>query len=158
VIPENKVTRTVPAAGHAVTSGEPITIYESKGPPYVNVPSLANHSLHAAKKALRKLDLHYTTVEQNSDQVEEGNVIDVSPSRAQKFDQVTITVSKGPALVTVPMFRTLEDMTEVESQLAALNLNINIQRPFGGRGTHFLSCPQSGQQVPPGTTINVNAI
>jgi serine/threonine-protein kinase len=159
VVPENEVIRTSPPAGTAVTSGQPITIYVSQGAPYVDVPAVANTSLHDAKKALQHADLRFTTQEQYSDDVDPGKVIDASPNdRARKFSEVTLSVSKGPEFVTVPTFDRLEDISTVQSQLSALGLFIDVQRPFGGPGDHLLNCPASGQQVRPGTTITVNAI
>ncbi len=103
-VPEGEVTRTSPKAGTQIRTTQPITIYASKGPPVVDVPTVSKGSSLADVKAVLK-HAHFKTQtdEQYSDDVPAGLVISLNPSgRAVKFSRITIEVSKGPEMVTVP--------------------------------------------------------
>jgi serine/threonine-protein kinase len=160
VVPQNKVTRTSPPAGTSITSGQRITIYVSLGAPYVDVPPVAGKSLHAAKKALRRAHLTSTTVEQFSDQVDEGDVISADPNdQARKFGQVTLTVSKGPELVTVPQISRGESSGDASAALQAVGLVPEIHSSDG----RFFDLvrdvePGPGTQVPRGSTVILTVV
>jgi serine/threonine-protein kinase len=160
VVPENEVTRTSPAAGRSITGGQPITIYVSKGAPYVKIPSVANDPAKDARKALRKLYLHVTTVKQYSAQITAGNAIRVDPSdQARKFSSVTLTVSKGAEPVPVPQINPGESAEDASAALRAVGLVPEIQ----SSDDKFFDLvqkvqPGPGTPVPPGSTVVLKVV
>jgi serine/threonine-protein kinase len=161
VVPPNEVTRTSPAANIAITSGQPITIYVSKGAPYVSVPNVADDSAKDARKALRKAYLQVTTIHQYSDQVTAGNAIRVDPSdRVRKFGEVTLSVSKGPEFVTIP-----DDITQgtpasaAAAELEALHLHV-VEEQVGNRTDPVVlsMSPGPGTPVQVGSTVKLTTI
>ena len=83
-----------------------VTVVVSDGHAPVNISNVANKPAGAATKALQ--NAHFTvkrSKDANSDSVPAGRVISVTPApgvAAPYGSTVTITVSKGPTMVTVP--------------------------------------------------------
>jgi serine/threonine-protein kinase len=161
VVKANKVTRTSPAADTSITSGVPITIYVSKGAPFVNVPNVTDDSAKDARKALSKADLRVTTVQQYSDQITAGNAIRVDPSdRARKFSDVTLTVSKGPEFVTIPSdIAQYSSAADARAELEALNLHV-VEEQIGNRPNPVVLSidPSPGTPVQVGSTVTLSTI
>ncbi len=105
-IEQNCVIRTEPAAGEMLGRGQEVTLYISLGDN--KMPDLKNDTKSNAEARLKALNLNLKIVfmEEESDDVEEGNVIRTVPaagSQLSKGDTVTIYISLGNNKTTVPL-------------------------------------------------------
>jgi len=153
--------KTVPAAGAKVRKTTVVKLYVSLGPPIVAVPDIAPGTSYTdAVAALKAAKLNPVRgAAQYSDSVPKGTVISVSPNdKATEFSNVTIIVSRGPRMVTVPDISRFEHVSDAEAALAAVGLKSTVNAVGGGDGTYVLSVdPGSGQQVPAGSTVTITA-
>ena len=97
--------RTVPKEGASVTKNTRVRLLVSQGPEQVTVPDVTGLSRESAESRLRAAHLVAEVDEQESEDVEEGDVISQSPSGGSEIARgstVTITVSTGTPKVTVP--------------------------------------------------------
>jgi beta-lactam-binding protein with PASTA domain len=100
------VLRQAPSAGNRLPSGGVVTLEVAKARPVVTVrvPRLVGRTAADAKEALRSAGLS-SSVTTVSSSKEEGTVLGQSPGAGAKVRRgsvVTLRVSAGPALVTVP--------------------------------------------------------
>ncbi|ETK34931.1 Stk1 family PASTA domain-containing Ser/Thr kinase [Microbispora sp. ATCC PTA-5024] len=96
--PQGKVFDTNPAPGEKASKGDLIRLYVPKDT--VEVPSVVGLTLADAKSTLTGAGFKVKTVEQPSDSVPQGNVIDQAPEPGAKLQQgttITLTVSSGPS-------------------------------------------------------------
>ncbi|HVX69322.1 MAG TPA: Stk1 family PASTA domain-containing Ser/Thr kinase [Mycobacteriales bacterium] len=104
-IAKGDVVRTDPAAGATVAEGSKITLYVSKGPAPITIPSVAGENAGDATKTLTDLGLVVDRVDQYNSSVPNGQAITTHPGTghaAHEGDSVTLVVSKGPHLYPVP--------------------------------------------------------
>ena len=89
-----------------------------------------------------------------------GSVISQSPATGTLFqkDSVTLVVSKGPELVSVPpVIGRQED--EARLILEGLGFTVTIERAFGGFfGTVRLQSVDPGTEAPKGSTIKLTVV
>jgi serine/threonine-protein kinase len=147
-----------PAPGTPLKRGAPVAMVVSKGPQPIAVTDFTGQPAAQAVDALTKAGLQVdATQQENSDTVPKGNVIRQSPSGGTLFkgQQVTLVVSKGPVMVTVPdvQGRQEADATKV---LTAAGFKVSVQRFMGGIfGTVRSQDPAAGSQQPKGSTITL---
>jgi beta-lactam-binding protein with PASTA domain len=165
--PRTKPSRTVrqgyvistdPGPGALIKRGTQITFITSTGPPVVAVPTVAVGAPYAAAvAALTGAHFGVNRVDEFSDTVRQGGVISVEPSgRATYGSTVTVTVSRGPELVTVPAVTSLEPYSILEQQLQEVGLVPDVRRLLGGVKDLVLRVsPDSGTQRPRGSTVTV---
>ena len=156
------VTRTSPTAGSRITAKQPITIFYSDGPPYVNIPNIdAGATLSDAKNALKQAKFKVATEEQYSDTVAKGSVISVNPStRARKFSTVTLTVSKGPEIVRVPDIQLGDPVDGVKQALTEIGLvpDVKVINGTDAQATKVLTVsPAAATPVHVGTVVTIYA-
>lgn len=97
-VDSDKIISQSPEAGSDVTKDQKISIVISKGvdESKEDIPDVIGISKKAATKTLEKLGFEVKTVEQASNMVEKGEVVDYSPKEnAKKGDTITIYVSSG---------------------------------------------------------------
>jgi serine/threonine-protein kinase len=90
--------------GSQLPEGSTVDLVQSNGPPVVAVPSVSG-SFAAAQAALAAVNLKAAETDTFSNTVTKGQVMGTSPgsgTSVQVGTTVTVTVSKGPDLVTVP--------------------------------------------------------
>ncbi|CAM3431992.1 PASTA domain-containing protein [Isoptericola cucumis] len=123
----------------------------------VTVPNLAGQSVTTAKTKLKALGLRVTTTTQASDEPQ-GQVLE-NTGAGQKVRTgwtVTLVVSSGPALVTIP---DLEGLTVAEAteQLEALGFVV-VTDPAEGVGPEDLVVETrgAGTKVPEGSTVTID--
>ena len=152
-----------PAADTLVKKGDTVTLTVATAPnvPKTTVPAgLTNVPVGTAESILTSHGLLYTTTNQTSN-LPEGQVISTSPSSGQSVNKggtVALTVSSGPATVSVPSVAGL-------SQTAAGNLlgqsNLNVGGPTAQSSTQYpagvviTTDPGPGTQVAPGSTVTL---
>lgn len=97
-IENGKVCAQSPSGNSTAKAGDTVTYQISLGSENVQVPTLYNYTLSAAKQALTEAGFTIGNVgETYSSDVAAGNVIGVSPSGSQpKGTAIDLTISKGP--------------------------------------------------------------
>ena len=105
-VPAGSVISQNPAAGSAVASGASVSLVVSLGPALITVPNVVNQTQAAAQGAITAAGLTNGAVTNaNSATVPAGSVISQNPlggSSVAPGSSVSLVVSLGPALITVP--------------------------------------------------------
>ena len=137
--------------------GSEITLTVSDGPEPRTVPSgLAGGTYDQAAAALAGVQLGATKVEEFSDIVEPGKVIELRPGEgepAARDSKVEVVVSKGPDTVTVPKI----NGTDLNGAIAKLEAaGLTVGEVFGpAQGKPFITDPPAGSKVKRGTTVDI---
>lgn len=106
-VPEGAVISSTPASG-TLLPGQAVSLVVSTGKPIVAVPALSGSSVASfagAQSALSALGLVAAQSTAFSDTVPKGQVISTAPAAGTSLrygSTVTVTVSNGPDVVTVP--------------------------------------------------------
>ena len=136
--------------------GSKVDLVVSSGPALRQIPDVRDLSLEDAKARLEGLGLVTATREDFSDTVDKGKLIGTSPAAGQSVkrgDTVTILVSKGPDLVTVPDVSRYSTLDQAEAALEAAGLHLG---EVSGHGTHPASSdPSAGSRVKRGSEVDV---
>ncbi len=157
------VLSTDPAASSLVKKGDTVTLKVAVGPKVkkVTVPSgLTGTTAQSAQAQLQQLGLTATIVHKPSPTVSSGLVISTDPSSGTKVDAgspVTLTVSSGPANVSVP---SLIGLNQVQAGAALTSANLTVgsinqvtSNQPAGQVTN--QNPGAGAQVTPGSAVNL---
>ena len=126
-VPAGRVIRTSPPAGRSVPTGERVILVVSSGPAEVSVPGVVGLTQSSASAQLEARGLVAAPQEVESDEPE-GEVLRQSPgegARVAEGSTVTITVSKGRALVAVPDV-TGQSAASARGELAAAGFNVSV--------------------------------
>ncbi len=157
------VISTNPKPGAQVKKDQVITITVSSGLPTVSIPTIqANTPFTAAKATLTALGFKVDEQDEYSNTtppVPAGIVISSSPTvSALKFSVITVVVSKGPQLVTVPKIKGGSALADAKAALTAVGLNFQVTTGLpGGPGDIVLSVsPKSGASEPIGSVIDIS--
>jgi eukaryotic-like serine/threonine-protein kinase len=154
-VPEGRVIEVRPGEGTVVKPDTSVTLVVSRGRQPVKVPALEGRTEADAKAALDEVGLKAKVEQAFSEDVPKGRVISQSVAAGTstfRGETVTLTVSKGPELVTVPsvLGKTREEAAAI---LRAANLKGEFFGPGGGRRRVFEQTPDAGERVRPGTTV-----
>ncbi|WP_345711104.1 PASTA domain-containing protein, partial [Kineococcus glutinatus] len=148
--PDTRLRRDAPVALVVSRGREPITVPDVVGTPY-----------EQARTALEDAGF---VVQRDEDAVSEtvakGSVVSRAPEAATAFrgDTITLVVSSGPPLVTVPDVQR-KQVAEARAQLEALGFKVRISEVLGGFfGTVRSSDPAAGRSVPKGSTITLTVV
>ncbi len=137
--------------------GSEITLTVSRGPEPRTVPGgLSGKTYDEAAQALLPLQLVPVKVEEFSDTVQSGVVIELRPGEGQQAprdSEVKIVVSKGPDLVAVPSVKGT-DLKGAVARLEAAGLSAgDVFGPANGKP--FDTDPQQGTKVKRGTKVDI---
>ncbi|MFZ2503090.1 MAG: PASTA domain-containing protein, partial [Nocardioides sp.] len=156
-VPEGKVVGSDPPAGIRVKPGTAVILTVSRGPKPIDIRDWTGRSADRAIAVLEQLGLVVDASEDWSTEVPIGRVISQSPSSGQLFrgDQVTLVVSKGPELVTIPSGLRATGVRYATRALEALGLVVKTRESDAYLGLGFVSSvdPGEGEQVPIGSTV-----
>jgi serine/threonine-protein kinase len=159
--PKGQVVSIEPAAGQRVHNGDTVTLTVSKGPAPVDVPDVKGMARADAEATLRKARLGFSYGQAvNDDTVPAGAVLSQSPDRGTLIpgQKVTLVLSKGPELVTVPSVVS-QQIGPARATLEALGFQVRRINILGGfYGTVRLQSPGGGSQVPKGSTITLTVV
>src|SRR6202035_767983 len=101
-----KVISQDPTSGSSVAQGSPMNLVISSGPQMVTVPNVEGLTQDAATTAITAAKLTVGAVtQQTRNTVAAGNVIFQDPASGNSVaqgSQVTVVISSGPQMVTVP--------------------------------------------------------
>jgi serine/threonine-protein kinase len=127
-VPAGEVAVQQPAAGARVTRGRHVHLALSRGPQRYAVPAVAGVSLAQAKTALNTTHLTFGgTQPASSMTVKKGLVIGTSPAAGAQVTpgtKVTLIMSTGPPLVTIPGSVIGKPADEVAHTLGTLGLTV----------------------------------
>jgi beta-lactam-binding protein with PASTA domain len=155
-VAEGLVLRTDPAAAADAPRDSIVTMVVSAGPAPVPVPPVEGLSFEEAEAVLQEARFSVVQAEEFSDTVPEGQVIGTNPpagTDAPRDSEVTVVVSQGPELVTVPdlVGDSVEDASDA---LEALGLEADVEN-FRRGGTVRAQSPAAGAQVPRGEEVTL---
>lgn len=168
-IAEDKVALQWPLADTEALRTEPIKLVVSLGASggAIEVPDIESKNVDDAISAVAELGLKYRLVDENSTEVEQGNVIRQTPAAGTHLDPedyVTIhysmgtgdnSVSAGTTTVPSVLGMTIEE-AEVAISEAGLSLGSVSNRAFSRpEGTIINQSPASGTQVNSGAPISI---
>lgn len=131
VLKENVISQEI-EGGEKVKYGSEIALVVSKGKEPITLPDLIDRTVSEAEDALKKLAFSVIIEEEFSKKVPKGNVISQSVpagKQAYKGSIITLIVSKGPDLVTVPNIKGMT-LEEAEQTLNAAGLKIRTGKQF----------------------------
>lgn len=105
-VPVNVICRQTPLLGSVVRSKSSITVFISKGSGQITLPDLSDKGLSEATVTLSELGLKIGEVKsEEHDEIEKDKIISTIPeagTMVQKGDVVTVVLSRGTLVVTVP--------------------------------------------------------
>jgi len=155
------VLRSKPTRGTSLRRGTVVDVVVSKGPHPVKVPDVTGKDADAATATLRELGLEVERSEDNSDTVDEGDVVSASPDSGTllRGDTVRLVVSKGPVLVEVPSVIRM-DADEATSTLEGAGFEVETERVevYIGLGLVVRQSPGSGERAPRGSTVTLYVV
>jgi serine/threonine-protein kinase len=137
--------------------GATILVAVSQGPPPVAIPSnLAGGTFANAQTTLVQLGFSVTMAQENSTQYPSGQVTRTNPpggSMAQPGTGITVYVSQGPPIVTIPDV-THDSVAQATAALQAAGLAVGqVYGPQNGKV--FTTNPLAGQQLQQGQSVNL---
>jgi eukaryotic-like serine/threonine-protein kinase len=156
------VAATNPAAGVKLKRDQAVDLVVSKGPAPVPVPALTGKTQAQAIVALKALGLQVASTSVYSRTVPAGQVVSTSPTTGvavPKGGTVSLVVSKGPPLVSVPdLYRTAE--ADARARLKSLGFNVTVTYPIGFTpfGRVVSQSIGAGKSVPYGSTIEIQVV
>ncbi len=159
-VPRNFAIGTDPTVGSNLARGSSVTLIVSSGPEITDVPDVRDQPAEDARRILQEagLTVDPTLREEPHEEIPRGHVIEQSPaagSQVNKGTRVTLTVSSGLEMATVPDVagQSLESArTTLESMGFVVQVNeVDSAEPAG----RVLRTPQAGQTLTVGTTVEV---
>jgi beta-lactam-binding protein with PASTA domain/serine/threonine protein kinase len=157
-VPADRVLAVRPAVGATREQGTRVTIVPSKGPPPVDVPSVAGDPLRKARDALKAAGLRVGEVRHRHDRrVPQGHVISQQPAtgRIPTGSAVSLVVSDGPKPVPIPDVRGMAEDRAVRA-LSAKGFEVVKEEAFSkgvARGDAVGTDPLAGTEFQPGETV-----
>ncbi|MGN6783384.1 MAG: Stk1 family PASTA domain-containing Ser/Thr kinase [Marmoricola sp.] len=161
-VPLGEVIRSDPPADTLQRRNTAVDLEVSKGPRPIRIPDLTGKPAAAARARLEKLGFDVTQAgSEYSDSVPKGHVITQSPDQGtgHRGDTITLVVSRGPELVSVPDVRR-ESYDQAKAELQALGLKVRREDSALYIGFDRVAGmdPAPGTQVPKGTTITLQLV
>jgi serine/threonine-protein kinase len=154
------IVRTVPPPGTRIRTTGSVMLVPSKGPELISIPSVRGLTQRAATNRLRQAGFKVDVRQAFDDRVKRGNVIDQSPAAGIALEKgltVTITVSRGPELVSIPNVAGQEAETATAT-LQNLEFQVTRTEEFSAqvpKGDVIRTEPAAGQDVPKGTEVTL---
>src|SRR5262245_17192765 len=156
--PVDTVTGQDPAAGKVIEKGSAVRINYSSGPANVDVPSVIGLQFDQASSALQGQGFAVARRDVDSERPK-GEVVDQSPSsQAPRGSTITLSVSKGPPMSTVPDV-TAQDEGSAQSTLEQAGFTAQVQRQDvndpGLDGIVLSQSPTGGSKAKQGSTVTI---
>ncbi|HEX7740511.1 MAG TPA: Stk1 family PASTA domain-containing Ser/Thr kinase [Marmoricola sp.] len=158
-IPQDQVISSDPHAGSEQRRDTAIDVVLSKGPKPIDIPNLTGEKAAAAKKRLKKLGFKVDEGARDfSTSIPKGSVLSQSPDSGtgHKGDTITLVISKGPQMVTLPDVRG-SSYDGAKRRLEAMGLN--VRRKNSSIYFHLdrvaNTDPAPNTRVPVGSTITL---
>ncbi|MGW1379118.1 Stk1 family PASTA domain-containing Ser/Thr kinase [Streptomyces sp. NPDC002446] len=157
-VAKGSVIRTDPEAGSKRRPDTAVALTISRGSP-VDVPGVIGSDRAEAESTLRAAGLRVRVVEQQVHSPQDkGTVARQTPGAGKKLgkgETVTLTLSKGPEMITVPDV-TGKSEADAKKELAALGFTVEVDKPFLFPQDEVESqSVESGEKAPKGGTITI---
>jgi serine/threonine-protein kinase len=156
--PVDTVTGQDPAAGKVVEKGSSVRINYSSGPAEVDIPNVVGLSYDQASSSLQAQGFGVKRTNVDSDQPKDTVVSQSPSSRAPSGATITLNVSKGPKMSTVPDV-TSQDTGSAKSTLQAAGFTVQVQQQDvndpGLVGIVLSQSPTGGTQAKQGSTVTI---
>jgi serine/threonine-protein kinase len=156
------VLATKPGAGSRIRPLATVSFVVSSGPPILDIPTVPQGTAFtSARRTLTDAKFTVVRTEEFSDEVPSGAVISVSPTgQAPEGSKVTVTVSKGPEFVSMPVIATLSSFDDAKAELEQLGLRVDRRVVYGGGERNLVigQDPEAGQSVRVGSTVILDVI
>jgi eukaryotic-like serine/threonine-protein kinase len=154
------VLAQVPKAGRRLPRGQLVGLVVSSGPPQTAVPNVVGMTAAEAAAKLRGAGLHATATRKAFSPKPAGTVIAEKPPAGSKLTRgasVALTVSRGPARVTVPRVTGLPRAQAVQKVRAARLVPNAVAVPSTETaGTVVSQSPTGGSSAASGSTVRLN--
>jgi serine/threonine-protein kinase len=157
--PAGFVIRQNPVGDTKAKKGSTVTLTVSSGPGNATVPSVVGLPLDQARAAIRHARLTVGRLDfENNATIPKNNVISSDPAAGQTppvGTAVTLVVSSGPPLATVPDV-TGETEAAAKAQLQADGFQVRTSTQTSSTataGTVISQAPSGGSQVSPDSTV-----
>jgi eukaryotic-like serine/threonine-protein kinase len=152
------VTGQDPPAGKVIEKGSRVRINYSSGPAQIDVPSVIGLQFDQASSALQAQGFAVARRDVDSERPK-GEVVDQSPSnQAPKGSTITLSVSKGPPMSTVPDV-TAQEEGSAQSTLEQSGFTVQVQRQDvndpGLDGIVLSQSPTGGSKAKQGSTVTI---
>ncbi|MBG0563431.1 Stk1 family PASTA domain-containing Ser/Thr kinase [Actinoplanes aureus] len=155
--PEGVVISTSPKAGEQLKPGATVTVVVSKGRAPITVPNLVGKNINQARGDLQTLGL--TALERPKDSDQPADTIlaqSIKPGTGvAKNTEITLDVSKGPPLITVPDL-TNQPCPQAQATLQGMNLRARLD--INPNGFVRAQNPGPNTQVPPQTEVALTCL
>ncbi|WP_455676574.1 PASTA domain-containing protein, partial [Pseudoscardovia suis] len=153
-VPQGAAISVTPAPGSTVDHNTTVTVVLSKGLKPITFPDVVGKTRTEAESTLAPDNLTITWKQEYSDSVEEGTVISASAAAGDALhwgDSVTITVSQGPQMATVPDV-VGNSYDDAEKTLTALGFKVEKKTTILGNWTDQVR----QQSVDAGTSVRIH--
>lgn len=157
-VKKNTVMQLSVKEGAVLPHNTAIELTVSNGPEPITIPQVLEKSKSEALSILESYELTVKSKEAFSDTIAEGDVISQKPEQGtsgHRGDKITIVVSKGPELITVPNVKgkkTAEATKILEDLGFEVKTNLYLDGFFGL--VRFQDV-KGGEQVPKGSVISL---
>ncbi len=156
-VPVGQIVSTDPEVGAMVKPGTTVQVVVSKGRQPVDIPAVTGRPQGEAQQALTDAGFTVTLdpVAVHSAEVPAGAVVSQAPSGGQGYpgDTVTLVISLGPEMITMPSVVGLQ-WSDVEPQLTAQGFVVTREDIAGGYfGTIRFQSVNPDERVPKGTAV-----
>jgi serine/threonine-protein kinase len=154
-VPKGQVIKSKPV--NVAPLDSTVQLVVSTGPPLVQVPDVAGKSYDEAAARLKARGFGAARSDQFNNTVPTGQAIASSPgagAQAPKGSTVSVAVSKGPDLVTVPEMRGMT-IQQATAAAAAYGVQIQTQGVIGPASTVRAQDPLAVTKVPRGTVVTI---
>ena len=157
--PRGTVLEQDPRAGERADEGSTVTLSVSSGPGEGEVPDVVGQPEAEAKEELEDAGFRVKSEREASSSADEGTVIRSQPSpglQAKIGSTVTIVVSSGPKLVTVPdVLNQSESSARSELRAAGLLPNVESEESDLPEDTVIEQDPGAGSRIEEGDEVTV---
>ena len=153
-VPQGAAISVTPAPGSTVDHNTTVTVVLSKGLKPITFSDVVGKTRTEAESTLAPDNLTITWKQEYSDSVEEGTVISASAAAGDALhwgDSVTITVSRGPQMATVPDV-VGSSYDDAEKTLTALGFKVEKKTTILGNWTDQVR----QQSVDAGTSVRIH--
>ena len=148
------------AGGQTLAAGSAVDLQVSQDK--ITVPNVVGVKQAAAEAALKNAGFVVSVETNASTSVASGRVIDQNPTAgvtAQTGSTVTIIISTGPNLVTVPDVVTMTQANAVNALTAAgFKSNVVLQTGGGTVGTVIVQNPLANAKAVSGSTVTITVV
>ncbi|MBA0050309.1 Stk1 family PASTA domain-containing Ser/Thr kinase [Streptomyces sp. AJS327] len=155
-IPRGSVISSEPGAGGKKRPDSAVALTVSKGEP-VDVPDVVGDSEDDAREELTEAGFKVEVAKRRVFSTEdEGNVARQSPTEGSvraEGETVTLTLSKGPDMVTVPSVKD-QSLDEARGKLESAGFKVTVRRIFVGEKV-FSQSPGGEEKAPRGSEVTI---